>query len=136
MQRVYESAKTANIHDFIINDLPLKYSTVIGERGSRLSGGQCQRIGFARALYHNPKLLILDEATSSLDNLTEYKVMEAVHNMSKKITIIIVAHRLSTVKRCDTIFLLNKGKIMNRGTFDELIKDSKHFLNMYKIPTD
>ena len=98
MQRVYESAKTANIHDFIINDLPLKYSTVIGERGSRLSGGQCQRIGFARALYHNPKLLILDEATSSLDNLTEYKVMEAVHNMSKKITIIIVAHRLSTVK--------------------------------------
>ena len=136
MKRIYESAKTANIHDFIINDLPLKYSTVIGERGSRLSGGQCQRIGFARALYHNPKLLILDEATSSLDNLTEHKIIEALHNMSKKITIIIVAHRLSTVKRSDNIFLLNKGKLMNKGTFDELIKDSKHFLNMYKIPTD
>ena len=78
----------------------------------------------------------MDEATSSLDNLTEHKIIEALHNMSKKITIIIVAHRLSTVKRSDNIFLLNKGKLMNKGTFDELIKDSKHFLNMYKIPTD
>ena len=100
---------------------------MIGERGVRLSGGQRQRIGIARALYHNPKVLILDEATSALDNQTEKAVMDAVNNLSKEITIILIAHRLSTVKKCDKIFLLEKGQLKNEGTFEELIKINENF---------
>ena len=108
-QRAVErAAKIANLHEFVMTELPEKYQTTIGERGIRLSGGQRQRIGIARALYNNPQILVLDEATSSLDNLTEKAVMEAVHNLENDITIIIIAHRLSTVKECDTIFLLDK----------------------------
>ncbi len=124
---VKRAAKIANLHEFVINELPNQYKTTIGERGVRLSGGQCQRIGIARALYHNPKVLILDEATSSLDNLTERAVMEAVHNIGKDITIILIAHRLSTVKKCDIIFLLEKGKLKGQGKFDELIQISETF---------
>ena len=99
----------------------------MGERGIRLSGGQRQRIGIARALYHNPKVLILDEATSALDNSTEQAVMEEVKNMAKDLTIIIIAHRLNTVKNCDNIFLLEKGELSGQGTFNELIRDNKKF---------
>ena len=126
-EAVERAAKIANIHNFIINELDQKYQTTIGERGVRLSGGQRQRIGIARALYHNPQVLILDEATSALDNLTEQAVMDEVYNFEKKMTIILIAHRLSTVKRCDSIFLLNKGKIEVQGTFEELIKKSTSF---------
>ena len=107
-----------------MDELPKEYQTTIGERGVRLSGGQRQRIGIARALYHNPKVLILDEATSALDSQTEQAVMEAVNNLGKSITIILIAHRLSIVKRCDKIFLLEKGELKNQGTFDELINNS------------
>ena len=116
------ASKIANLHEFITNDLPNKYHTMIGERGVRLSGGQRQRIGIARALYHNPKVLILDEATSALDNETEKAVMDAVNNLNKNVTIILIAHRLNTVKNCDIIYKLEKGSIINKGTFDELIK--------------
>ena len=126
---VEKAAKTANLHNFIIDELPKKYETTIGERGVRLSGGQRQRIGIARALYHNPNILILDEATSALDNLTEKAVMDTVHNLMKDITIIIIAHRLATIKRCDKIFLLEKGQLKNEGTFEELININENFRN-------
>ena len=118
---VERASKIANLHNFVMEELPKQYQTAVGERGVRLSGGQRQRIGIARALYHNPKVLILDEATSALDNETEKVVMDAINNLGKDITIIIIAHRLNTVKRCDKIFLLEKGEIKNEGTFDELI---------------
>ena len=86
------------MHDFIIDELPHQYQTIIGERGIRLSGGQRQRIGIARDLYKNPKLLILDEATSALDNETEKLVMDAIYALNEVITIIVVAHRLNTLK--------------------------------------
>ena len=92
-----------------------------------MSGGQRQRIGVARALYHNPPLLVLDEATSALDNQTEQAVMEAVNNLNKDITIILIAHRLNTVKNCNTIFKLEKGELIGEGTYDELINDKKTF---------
>ena len=126
-EAVERAAKIANIHSFIINELDQKYQTTIGERGVRLSGGQRQRIGIARALYHNPQVLVLDEATSALDNLTEQAVMDEVYNFEKKITIILIAHRLSTVKRCDNIYILDKGKIEEQGTFEELIKKNTSF---------
>jgi ABC-type multidrug transport system fused ATPase/permease subunit len=125
---VERASKIANLHNFVIEELPKQYQTTVGERGVRLSGGQRQRIGIARALYHNPKLLILDEATSALDTQTEKAVMDAINNLGKDITIIIIAHRLNTVKRCDKIFLLEKGEIKNQGTFDELINVNENLL--------
>ncbi len=127
LKSVKKAAQIANLHEFVMKELPLKYDTAIGENGVRLSGGQRQRIGIARALYHNPDILILDEATSALDNLTEQAVMEAVNKLSHEITIILIAHRLSTVKKCDIIFLLKNGKLMGQGSFDELKKTNKFF---------
>jgi ATP-binding cassette, subfamily B, bacterial PglK len=127
---VERAAKIANLHEFVINELPQQYQTTVGERGVRLSGGQRQRIGIARALYHNPQVLILDEATSALDNLTEKAVMDAVHNLGHQITIILIAHRLSTVKACDTIFLLENGELKAQGTFEELTQANEKFRAM------
>ena len=126
-ERVENASKIANLHKFIIEELPKKYQTVIGERGVRLSGGQRQRIGIARALYYNPNVLVLDEATSALDNQTEKAVMDAVLNLHKDITIILIAHRLNTVKNCDIIFKLEKGQLVGQGTFEELINGNKKF---------
>ena len=123
-EAVEKAAKIANLHNFVIEELPNKYQTTIGERGVRLSGGQRQRIGIARALYHNPQVLILDEATSALDNETEEAVMEAVNNIGKNITIILIAHRLNTVKNCDIIFKLEKGRIVDQGSFESLINNN------------
>ena len=123
---VEHAAKIANLHEFVTNELPNKYQTTVGERGIRLSGGQRQRIGIARALYHNPKVLILDEATSALDNLTEQAVMDAVNNLGNNITIIIIAHRLSTLKKCNIIFKFDKGELIKQGTFEKLIEQDKN----------
>jgi ABC-type multidrug transport system fused ATPase/permease subunit len=111
VKRVEEVAKMAQVHEFV-SKLEEGYKTIIGERGVKLSGGQRQRLGIARALYHNPELLILDEATSALDNKTELEVMKAINNMSGSKTIIIIAHRLSTVERCDKIIKLENGVII------------------------
>jgi ABC-type multidrug transport system fused ATPase/permease subunit len=119
-EAIEKASKISNLHKFIVNELPQKYETIVGERGIRLSGGQRQRIGIARALYHNPKILILDEATSSLDDKTEQGVMEAVNNLGKDITIIMIAHRLSTMRKCDTIFKINEGKLSDQGVYNDL----------------
>jgi ABC-type bacteriocin/lantibiotic exporter with double-glycine peptidase domain len=131
---VERAAKIANLHEFIINDLPQSYATTVGERGVRLSGGQRQRIGIARALYHKPQVLILDEATSALDNLTEQAVMDSMSSLGQKVTVILIAHRLSTVKKCDVIFLLENGKCEVRGTFEELLETSELFRTMATKP--
>jgi ABC-type multidrug transport system fused ATPase/permease subunit len=127
---VERAARIANLHDFVVGELPEGYATHVGERGVRLSGGQRQRIGIARALYHDPDVLILDEATSALDNLTEYAVMEAVRNLAHKKTIIMIAHRLSTVRHCDCIFMLEHGQVVGSGTFDALIASNQDFRQM------
>ena len=119
---IKKASKIANLHQFVTDELPKQYQTIIGERGVRLSGGQRQRIGIARALYHDPKVLILDEATSALDNQTEQAVMEAINNLNKKITIILIAHRLNTVKNCDIIYKLDKGQLISQGTYNELFQ--------------
>lgn len=127
---VERASRIANLHEFVIKELPHDYQTNVGERGVRLSGGQRQRIGIARALYHNPQVLILDEATSALDNLTEQAVMEAVRNLSHEVTIILIAHRLSTVKACDSIFFLEKGELKAQGNFFELSQANERFRAM------
>lgn len=127
---VERAARVANLHDFIVTELPEGYETRVGERGVRMSGGQRQRIGIARALYRDPDVLILDEATSALDNLTERAVMDAVNNLGGKKTIVMIAHRLSTVRNCDQIVLMDKGKVAAAGTYDELIEGSDRFRQM------
>jgi len=128
---IKEASKMANLDNFV-SSLPEKYNTKVGERGIRLSGGQRQRIGIARALYHNPSVIFLDEATSSLDGITENIIMEAIQNLSHKKTIIMVAHRLSTLKECDIIHMMHNGKIVDSGTYQQLIDSNQDFKKMAK----
>jgi len=127
---VERAARIAELHAFVTNELPQGYATRVGERGVRLSGGQRQRIGIARALYHDPDVLIMDEATSALDNLTEKAVMDAVHNLGHAKTIILIAHRLTTVQACDTIFMMEGGRLVAQGTYEELLAKSRKFRAM------
>ena len=121
MDRVIEVAKMAQIHDFIDTSLPEKYNSYIGERGICLSGGQRQRLGIARALYSNPEILIFDEATSALDNKTEAELMSAIENISGKLTIIMIAHRLTTLRNCNKIYHLENGIIIKEGVYSDLV---------------
>jgi ABC-type bacteriocin/lantibiotic exporters, contain an N-terminal double-glycine peptidase domain len=129
-EAVERAATIANLHEFVINDLREGYATTIGERGARLSGGQRQRIGIARALYRYPQVLILDEATSALDKLTEQAVMEAIINLAQPITVILIAHRLSTMVTCDQIYLVERGEVKAQGTFEALSLVNEKFRSM------
>ena len=127
--RVWSVLENAQLDKFI-KGLPNKLDTVVGERGIRLSGGERQRIGIARALYHDPEVLVMDEGTASLDNETERGVMQAVKNLSGKKTIIIIAHRLSTVKNCDLLYFIKDGTVIEHGTYNELFEKSSAFKSM------
>jgi ABC-type multidrug transport system fused ATPase/permease subunit len=120
MEKVIEAAINADINDFITSELPQGYQTVVGERGVRLSGGERQRIGIARALYNKPEVIVLDEATSALDDSTEEAVMGAIKALSHKKTLIIIAHRITTLSECDRIIKLQNGRIVQSGTYQEL----------------
>lgn len=117
---VVGAAKTANAHDFICQ-LPHGYETIVGERGHTLSGGERQRVSIARAVLHNPRILILDEATSSVDTQTERKIQEALERLIKGRTVLAIAHRLSTLRKADRLFVMNEGKLVEQGTHEELL---------------
>ena len=117
----------------VIDSLENGLETKIGYNATRLSGGQKQRLGIARALYRNPSVLILDEATSALDNETEHKITKTIERISKDITVIIVAHRLSTVRNVDQLVYLSKGRIANQGTFAEVQRSNAEFANLVKL---
>ena len=129
IDKVKNALKLAHLDEFVEN-LKNGIDTKVGERGVQLSGGQRQRIGIARALYQKAEVLIFDEATSSLDGITEKMIMDAIHDFSGKKTIILIAHRLKTVQKCDEIFYLERGKVVDRGNYDELIKKNENFRNM------
>ena len=128
---IKEVCKVAQIHDFIMT-LPNKYDTVIGENGTLLSGGQKQRLAIARALIKKSKIILFDEATSALDNVTQNELQKAIDNISKDYTMVVVAHRLSTIMNCDKIVVLEKGKIVDIGTHSQLLKRCKEYKKLYK----
>jgi len=127
---VIEAAKLANSHDFI-QELPEGYDTLVGDRGMKVSGGERQRIAIARAMIRKPEILILDEATSSLDNINERIVQEAIDKVAKGCTTLIIAHRLSTIRNADMIYVLDKGKVIESGTHEELLKQKGKYSLAY-----
>lgn len=129
LDRVRKAARQAHIADFIESS-PQGYQAYVGERGIRLSGGQRQRIGIARALYKQASVLVFDEATSALDNATEQSVMDAIEGLNRDLTILLIAHRLTTVRRCDTVVELEHGRVVAQGTYEQLLECSPSFRRM------
>ena len=128
---IIETCKIAQIHDYIMS-LPNQYDTLLGEGGTNLSGGQKQRLAIARALIKKTKIILFDEATSALDNITQTELQKSINNITKDHTILIVAHRLSTIKDCNKIVVLDKGKIVGVGTHETLLKNNKIYKKLYK----
>ena len=128
-----EAARMAHIYEFVTGELPDGFNTVVGERGIRLSGGQRQRIAIARALYHKPDLLVFDEATNALDGATETIIRQSVRQLAGTKTLLIIAHRLNTVKDCDVIYVLEHGRIIASGNYEELMKDCDIFRAMAQV---
>ena len=131
-KRLNEVINYADLTEFIKN-LENKIDTKVGERGVKLSGGQKQRIGIARALYNEKNIIIFDEATSSLDGFTEKKIMDSIYGLKSQKTIILIAHRLKTVERCDLIFFMDKGKIIDKGSYHELIEKNEYFRSLTEL---
>ena len=131
-KKIWKALNLAQLDGFV-RELPNGLNTIVGENGTRLSGGQKQRIGIARALCHDPQVLVLDEATSALDNKTERDFMKAIENLSGKKTIISVAHRLTSIKSCSTIFFLDNGHLSNSGTYESLLEKSPKFREMVQL---
>jgi ATP-binding cassette subfamily C protein len=132
-EKVWEALYAAQVGNFVMDELADGIETVVGEDGVRLSGGQRQRVGLARAIYHDPDVLVMDEATSDLDNETESRVMDALNNLKENRTFVMIAHRLSTVRDCDQLFFLKKGRIVARGTYEELCAARKDFREMAQV---
>jgi ABC-type multidrug transport system fused ATPase/permease subunit len=116
---VWDALDVAQLSDFI-REIPGELDSHVGDSGSNISGGQRQRLGIARAMFTKPKLLVLDEATSSLDGETEANVTDSIHKLKGEVTVVLIAHRLSTVRQADVVVYLDKGKILSKGTFDEV----------------
>lgn len=131
LEQVSKALELASLTE-LVEQLPDGVNTKVGERGVQLSGGQRQRIGIARALYYDADVLVFDEATSALDGITEQVIMEAIHDFSGQKTIIMVAHRLKTVQKCDIIYLMERGKVVDQGTYQELLEKNKKFKEMAK----
>jgi subfamily B ATP-binding cassette protein MsbA len=131
-ETVMKAAKIANAHDFIMK-MPKGYDTVIGERGFRLSGGEKQRIAIARAVYKDPPILVLDEATSQLDTESEMLVQEAIDRMMRDRTVLVIAHRLSTIKHATMIYVLDGGKIAEKGSHEELLARGGLYKRLYDM---
>ena len=131
MDDIIDASKSAQAHDFI-NELPLRYQTRLDENGANLSGGQRQRIAIARAMLKKPDILILDEATSNLDSITEKALDRTIHDFARNMTTIFIAHRLSTIKNCDVIYVMDKGKIIERGTHRELVLRGGKYAELVK----
>ena len=130
-EQIYEAAKLSYSSEFI-DKLPKKYETIIGENGIRLSGGEKQRLSIARAILKKSKIILLDEATSSLDADTEKKIQDAINYLTKGRTTLVIAHRLSTILNSDKIFVISSGKVIGEGKHDELIKSSEVYKNFYE----
>jgi ATP-binding cassette subfamily B protein len=133
---IIRAAKAAHAHDFVVG-FPDGYDTMVGERGQTLSGGERQRISIARAILNNPRILILDEATSSVDTETEMKIQEAIRHLVKGRTTVAIAHRLSTLQAADRLMVLEKGKLVQLDTYDELINDKDGlYARLHKTQTE
>lgn len=135
MEKIKEAAKLAQAHDFIVK-LPRGYNTLVGERGIKLSGGQRQRIGIARAIIRDPKILIFDEATNSLDAESEAEIQKAIKIISQDRTMIVIAHRLSTIQYMDKILVIEKGRLVESGTHQELLASNGLYYRLNKLQAD
>ena len=131
-QKDIEDAAKFSFADEFINKLPKKYDTLIGENGIRLSGGEKQRLSIARAILKKSKIILLDEATSSLDAETEEKIQEAIKYLTKGRTTLVIAHRLSTILNSNKIYVIDSGKVIGEGTHSELIENSEVYKNFYE----